>query len=80
MRLNSVLNACSLVWAESEGVAETGVREPPPTEAGPCDSWGGPTEREKSSDAMGTGLSRLEDKERSGNWERGASKSGLRQG
>lgn len=77
MRLNSVLKACSLFGGyRSEDAQEAGMREPVPTEDGPWESWPeGPPGREKSSEVTATGLSKLEGSDRSGNEERGTSKS-----
>lgn len=77
--MNSVLKLCSLAcWGDSDGVpGAKGV-------SGPCVSGGGPVaeRRVKSSDMAGTGLSRPEDRERSGNCraQHWASKSGRRHG
>lgn len=69
MRLNSVLKACSLFWGvRSEEGHNTGLREQAPTDDGPWESLPeGPPGREKSSDVMATGLSKLEGSDRSGN-------------
>ena len=69
MRLNSVLKACSLFWGfRSEGAQDTGFRELVPTHDGPWESWPeAHPGRERSSEVMATGLSKLEGSDRSGN-------------
>lgn len=69
MRLNSVLKACSLLWGlRSEEGQDTGFREPTPRDNGPWESGPeGHPGREKSSEVMATGLSKLEGSDRSGN-------------
>lgn len=66
MRLNSVLKACSLFCGSEEG--HDRFAELVPAHEGPWESWlEAPPGKEKSSEVVATGLSRVEGRDRSGN-------------